>query len=114
MTRIVLLVSVLALAGCMADNCAAGCTGSDGNCEVCAAPYTCNSGGTCSATVNGVACCTGSGGGGGGVCAYWSCGGSSQCASVMGAPSGVQCQFAPGQTCQAWCNQYVPGNCNCH
>lgn len=51
--------------------------------------------------------------GGSGLCAHWSCGGSAQCAQVMGAPSGVQCQFGPGQTCQQWCQQYVPGNCTC-
>ena len=48
-----------------------------------------------------------------GTCAHWSCGTSSQCAQVMGAPSGVQCQFAPGQTCQQWCQKYIPGNCTC-
>jgi hypothetical protein len=56
---------------------------------------------------------SGSSGGTSGPCAHWSCGGSSQCASVLGATSGVQCQFAPGQTCQQWCQQYVPGNCTC-
>ena len=55
----------------------------------------------------------GGGGGGSGQCAHWSCGTSSQCAQVMGAPSGVQCQFASGQTCAQWCQQYIPGNCTC-
>lgn len=54
------------------------------------------------------------GGSGGSVCAYWSCGSSSQCAAVMGAPSGTQCTFEPGQTCQQWCQTYIPGNCSCH
>ena len=53
------------------------------------------------------------GSGGGGQCAHWSCGGSSQCAQVLGAPSGVQCQFAAGESCQQWCQMYVPGNCVC-
>lgn len=51
--------------------------------------------------------------GGNGPCAHWSCGGSSQCAQVLGAPSGVQCQFAPGQSCAQWCQKYIPGNCVC-
>lgn len=48
-----------------------------------------------------------------GLCAHWSCGTSSQCATVMGAPSGVQCTFAAGQSCQQWCQIYIPGNCTC-
>jgi hypothetical protein len=61
---------VLSLYGCFpaANNCNSGCTGSDGNCMTCSSPYSCNSGGTCSASVNGVACCTGGGGGGGNAC----------------------------------------------
>ncbi len=46
-------------------------------------------------------------------CAHWSCGSSSQCAQVLGAASGVQCQFASGQTCAQWCEEYVPGDCHC-
>lgn len=46
-------------------------------------------------------------------CAHWSCGASSQCQTVMGGASGVQCTFDPGQTCQDWCKKYIPGNCTC-
>lgn len=109
-----LVFALLLHSACIPSNCDPGCTGSDGNCLTCAAPSTCNSGGTCSAVVNGVQCCNGGGGGSGGVCAHWSCGGSSQCTQVMGMPSGVQCQFAANQTCQQWCQTYVPGNCSCY
>jgi hypothetical protein len=56
---------------------------------------------------------TGSASGGSAPCAHWSCGTSSQCAEVLGGTSGVQCQFAAGQTCAQWCQEYVPGNCDC-
>ena len=46
-------------------------------------------------------------------CANWSCGGSSQCASDMGGPSGSQCGFGNLSDCQAWCQTYIPGNCSC-
>ena len=49
----------------------------------------------------------------GSLCAYWSCGGSPQCATVMGAATGKQCTFAPGQTCEQWCAATIPGNCSC-
>lgn len=95
-----------------------GCCSATGACyhclsgQCCAGGDLCTNSGTC---IPNQAVCVGvsAGGGGGGVCAYWSCGSSSQCASVMGAPSGVQCTFAAGQTCQQWCTTYVPGNCSC-
>jgi hypothetical protein len=97
-----------------------GCCGAD--CFHCNAGYCCAGdlcGSSPGACVPGGGVCQGlpatsSGGtGGGGLCAHWSCGGSAQCASVMGGPSGVQCQFAPGQTCDQWCQTYIPGNCTC-
>ena len=61
------LLLALALAACVpANDCAPGCTASDGTCETCPSPYSCNSGGVCSTAIKGVACCTGGGGGGGG------------------------------------------------
>ena len=98
-----------------------GCCRATGLCYHCGAGRCCGAGDLCQSAggcpAGGGVCVgvasSGGGGGGGGVCAYWSCGGSSQCASVMGAPSGVQCTFAAGQTCQGWCHTYVPGNCTC-
>lgn len=74
-----LVAAALALSGCFEAPCSGGdaCRGSNGNCMSCDSPYTCNSGGTCSSVVNGVACCTGGGGGGGGG----GCGCGSQCNS---------------------------------
>ena len=43
-------------------------------------------------------------------CAHLSCGGPAQCAQAMGAPSGVQCDFAPGQNGQQRCQEYIPGH----
>ena len=92
----------------------------NGHCCPTSTPYYCSNGVTPACypygPSDGTACigyilCGGSGGSG--TCAHWSCGSSSQCASVMGASSGVQCQFAPGQTCQQWCATYIPGNCTC-
>jgi hypothetical protein len=95
----------------------------NGKCCPASAPYYCPNDGApgCGTSPVGPECAgyivcggsSGSSGGTSGPCAHWSCGSSSQCVSVLGAPSGVQCQFAPGQTCQQWCQQYVPGNCVC-
>lgn len=63
-----------------------------------------------------------SGGGGGGgagssCCADWTCNGSTQCAAVMGSPSGKQCVFAGGATdinaCNAWGNKFIPRGYTC-
>ena len=126
--RALLLSAVLGLAAL------AGCGQSGGGSCPSSAPLDCGNGSCCQVATpylcsNGIkpACypygpadgsaCAGyilcGGGGGSGVCAHWSCGGSSQCASVMGAPSGVQCQFAAGQSCAQWCATYVPSNCSC-
>ena len=95
-----------------------GCCRATGVCSSCSTGFCCVGGDLCAGTVK---CSPGGGvcvgvppsGGGGGVCAHWSCGSSTQCAQVLGAPSGVQCTFAAGQTCQDWCHTYVPGNCTC-
>jgi hypothetical protein len=64
MAKFVLIVLMLSGLGCVpaGDSCAAGCTGANGDCMSCSGGYSCNSGGSCSAVVNGVACCTGGGG----------------------------------------------------
>jgi hypothetical protein len=82
----------------------------DGSCG--AAGHYCASGEVCLS--GSCAAVSGGGGGGGACCANWSCGTSTQCASVMGGKSGSQCQGLPDiNSCKAWCNQYIPGNCNC-
>ncbi len=62
------VVVVLGLSACgLAEpKCSQGesCRGNSGSCYSCDAPYSCNSGGTCSASKDGVQCCTGGGGGG--------------------------------------------------
>jgi hypothetical protein len=67
-----LALMMTALAGIMMGcdhliECSGGdaCRGSNGDCMSCS-QGSCNSGGTCSSVVNGVACCVGGGGGGGG------------------------------------------------
>ncbi len=45
--------------------------------------------------------------------ANWSCGSSSQCASVMGASRGTNGPFCSMSDCNAWKQKYIPGNCNC-
>lgn len=45
--------------------------------------------------------------------ANWTCGQSTQCASVMGGPSGSQGPFSALSACQSWCNTYIPGACSC-
>ena len=63
MAKWILIALFASLLGCVAgQDCAPGCTGSNGDCMTCSGAYSCNSGGTCSAAVNGVACCTGMGG----------------------------------------------------
>lgn len=49
----------------------------------------------------------------GGCTATWSCGSSSQCAKVMGASNGTVSGFSTSSSCEAWCTQYIPGNCSC-
>ena len=51
--------AMLALVGCKTECPSEDCVGTNGDCMTCPSPYTCNSGGTCSSVVNGVACCTG-------------------------------------------------------
>jgi len=68
---IVALLAVVALVlGCDVPlhNCSGGasCLGNDGVCMSCPSPYSCNSGGTCGNSIDGVACCTGGGSSGGG------------------------------------------------
>ena len=62
----VVLVLSLTACGLAEPKCSQGesCRGTSGKCYSCASPYSCNSGGTCSASVDGVACCGGGGGGG--------------------------------------------------
>ncbi|MBY0476631.1 MAG: hypothetical protein K2Q24_03230 [Chitinophagaceae bacterium] len=45
--------------------------------------------------------------------ANWSCGSSTQCASVMGASRGTNGPFCSISDCNAWKQKYIPGNCNC-
>jgi hypothetical protein len=65
-----------------------------------------------------LAACGGGGGGGGDTAqgvyyANWTCGGSSQCASVMGGPSGSTGPFSTLAACNSWCATYIPGACSC-
>src|SRR6185437_13451575 len=59
------------------------------------------------------------GGGGGGSAdgtsyyANWACGGSGQCATVMGGADGSQGPFSSYNDCFNWCQVYIPGNCSC-
>ena len=124
---VLVLASTLALAGCGAaaggycpDTAPLDC--GNGRCCPTTTPYYCSHNVTPACypygPSDGAACigyllCGGGGTTGSGPCAHWSCGSSSQCVQVMGAQSGVQCQFAAGQTCQQWCQKYIPGNCTC-
>jgi len=55
----------------------------------------------------------GSSGGGTNYYANWSCGSSSQCASVMGGAAGSSGPFCSLSSCQAWGNYYIPGGYTC-
>jgi|HubBroStandDraft_2_1064218.scaffolds.fasta_scaffold28095_2 hypothetical protein len=58
----------------------------------------------------------GGGGGGGGNTYYWanwSCGSSSQCASLMGASAGSAGPMCQVSDCTAWGDQYIPGGYQC-
>lgn len=127
MKALMLVLGLAALLGCNTGSGGGYCPDSapldcgNGKCCPNSTPYYCSNNVTPACypygPSDGPACagyilCGGSSGGSG-LCAHWSCGTSSQCAQVMGAQSGVQCQFAPGQTCQQWCQTYVPGNCTC-
>ena len=83
----------------------------------------CSGTGTCVLTMSAAESATatfntsGGGGGGGGGAGYlysnWSCGGSSQCASVMGGSVGSAGPFCNSSACSTWCNTYIPANCHC-
>lgn len=45
--------------------------------------------------------------------ANWTCGTSSQCAVVMGAPKGSNGPFCTKAACEAWKVINIPGSCNC-
>src|SRR5712691_6614880 len=45
--------------------------------------------------------------------ANWSCGSSSQCASVMGGSSGSAGPFSTKTDCDAWGRKYIPGGYSC-
>jgi hypothetical protein len=53
------------------------------------------------------------GSGGSSYYANWSCGSSSQCASVMGAYVGTEGPFCSSSSCQAWGNAYIIGGYAC-
>jgi hypothetical protein len=59
--------------------------------------------------------CPGTGGGGGGTSYYanWTCGSSSQCASVMGGSAGTRGPFCALADCQRWGNQFIPAGYSC-
>ena len=129
MKSALMLIGIVLLAHCDSSSSAGGTCPMEapldcGNSFCCptATPYYCPNNGSPKCfpygPADGPACegyilCGGGSAGTTGPCAHWSCGGSSQCAQVMGAASGVQCQFAPGQSCQQWCQEYIPGNCSC-
>ncbi|HZZ85161.1 MAG TPA: hypothetical protein VFE30_11540 [Anaeromyxobacteraceae bacterium] len=98
--KIALLIA-LALSACNPNNCDPGCTGSNGSCESCPSPYSCNSGGICSSVVNGVACCTGGSGGGGG-------GGGGSCNAGYCVSNGACCPAGSPYYCRGSC--YVTYN----
>ena len=103
---VVLLASAL---GCApANDCASGCTGSNGNCMSCPSPYSCNSGGSCGAFSNGVACCTGGGSSGGASCNPGYCYSNGQCC-----PSSTPWYDAGGHGYSAGCYASCPyvGDC---
>ncbi|MBS2027617.1 MAG: hypothetical protein JST54_06925 [Deltaproteobacteria bacterium] len=124
------LALLLALAGCNSPDTVCPDTApldcGNGTCCPTQTPYWCPNGGNPKCfpygPADGPACagyvlCGGSSGSSGtsgsGPCAHWTCNGQSQCESVMGGPSGVQCQFAAGQSCAQWCQQNIPGACTC-
>lgn len=45
--------------------------------------------------------------------ANWSCGSSSQCATVMGAPSGTAGPFCDQSACDAWGKKFIPAGYTC-
>ena len=55
----------------------------------------------------------GSSGGGTFYYANWSCGNSSQCAGLLGAPAGSEGPFCSISDCQAWGNTYIPAGYSC-
>ena len=66
--------------------------------------------GTCNAfSLN----CSGSTGGTGYYYANWTCNGSAQCASIMGAAQGSNGPFCTLTDCQAWGNKFIPGGYTC-
>lgn len=83
--------------------CAAGCTGSDGECYSCSSGSYCSSGGGsgCSTPISGVYCCSGSSGGGGG-------GGGGGGASCPCNPGYVY-NFLTGKCCANATPYYYPG-----
>ncbi len=97
--KLIPVLLAMALAACSpAESCNAGCTGNDGSCMTCSSPYSCNSGGSCSASVKGVACCTGGGGGGGG----------SSCSAGYCVSNGACCPVSAQYYCRGSC--YVTYN----
>ena len=52
-------------------------------------------------------------GGGTSYYANWTCGSSSQCASVMGASAGTRGPFCSVGDCQRWGNQFIPSGYSC-
>ena len=45
--------------------------------------------------------------------ANWSCGGSAQCASLLGAYEGTDGAFCTLASCDAWGNRFIPGGYTC-
>lgn len=56
---------------------------------------------------------SGNGTGGNFYYANWTCGNSSQCATVMGAPSGTAGPFCDETACNAWGKKFIPGGYTC-
>jgi hypothetical protein len=78
------------------------CRGTSGQCYKCDAPYSCNSGGTCSSTTDGVACCNGGGGGG-----------SNLYVSANGCTGGATYSYSgtSSSTCYSYYNAAVAASC---
>ncbi len=83
----------------------------------CSSPYTDGKG--CYSSLN--ACSTSGGscetctfsGSGPHLYANWTCNGSSQCATVMGATGGTAGPFCDQAACEAWGKKYIPGGYTC-
>ncbi len=99
----VLLLVGLSACGLAEQKCSQGesCRGTSGKCYTCSAGSSCNSGGTCSASVDGVACCTGGGGG----AAYY--------VSANGCDGGATYSYSGSNssTCYAYYNAAVAAHC---